>query len=252
MVNLSQDSLLDYRAVVALNNIGVTLLEQRCHRLAMMTFKDALDLMGALRLPTSQRTSERAFFLQNAFQHMSFSLAQSITEITATTSASCELFDLKALTLDNSADAITAALHGFPSGNSGFAFRIEFDEHNTNLNVESATLLHNYSVTCRMKALVTKKSSRVSKLFERACMFSEAANVILSRETAVLEEDFQLERAVVASMLVLQDLIQLSSQQGDKDNVTKYYGELGHLRTILTDTIDDSPTVSYKAVASAA
>ena len=43
----------DFRAIVALNNMGVSLIEHRAYRQAMSAFKDALTSMSTLYRPTA-------------------------------------------------------------------------------------------------------------------------------------------------------------------------------------------------------
>ena len=239
----------DYRAVVALNNMGVTLLERRCHRDAMATFKDALDLMADIR-PVSQKLKrlsaiERNELLQKATRCTVRSAP--VSESTSPTS-----FDLTVLSQDNSPEAVSVALHTVPSGSSGFALLIEFDECTINLSIDTAILLHNCSVACRMQSLATKKKTKASQLLERAYKLTQVSNNILSQESDILVDELELERASIVSLLVLQDLMQLSSQRGDKDTARKYYCELGLLRAHFLATRVGLPIPSKRMIASAA
>ena len=243
--------LADYRAVVALNNMAVTLLERRCFRDALASFKNALDLMGSLR-PESSNQRRPSAEKQNVFlQKASKSVARSTRTVEA--SAARSGFSLTTISHDDSAEVVTVALHEIPSDFSGFVFMIEFDESNVNLSIDSSIILHNFSVACRMQSWEFKNTKKKRQLVERAYMFAQVANSILMQESDILEDELQMKRALVVSMLILQELIQLSSQQGDMDTSRKYYCELGHVRSFVSDTEDGNlPLVSQLTAASAA
>lgn len=259
-------SLSDYRAVVALNNKGVTLLERRCHRDAMETFKDALDLMRAIS-PESQKrremsVTERNECLKKASMYAARSTPRTsgaddseaaVTAVSSTAGSPPVSFYLTVLAHDHhSTEALSAALHEIPSGASGSVLLIEFDEDDINLNIDLSVLLHNYSMSCRMKSLTTKNTEKSHHLIERAYKFAHVANKVLSQENNFLEDDYQLERTLVLSMLVLQHLVLLSSQRGENDEARKYYGELGQLRASFLEAEDGLPTASPRKIASAA
>lgn len=246
--------LADYRAVVALNNTAVTLLERRCFRDSMASFKDALDLMGSLRPDSSNQRRPSADeqsvqFLQNASRRV----ARRSTRIVESSSATPSGFYLTAISHDNSAEAVTAALHEIPSDCTGFVFVIEFDESDVNLSIYSSIILHNFSVACRMQSREIKNTRKKRQLVERAFMFAQVANGILMQESSdILEDDLQLKRTLVVSMLILQELIQLSSQRGDMDTSRKYYCELGHLRSFVTDAEDGNLPLGTQLTAASA
>ena len=87
---------------------------------------------------------------------------------------------------------------------------------------------------------------------ERAYKFTHVSYNILSQESVILEDDFQLERVLVVSMLVIQHLVQLSCQRGENENARKCYGELGQIRAYFQEMEEDIPYVTERIVAPAA
>ena len=126
---------LEYRAVVALNNKGVTLLKRRCYRDATATFKDAIDVMGTI-LPDAPRrrrisAAERNECLKKASQCACRSSRTGKTEHTTTRKNLPSNYYRTVLLRDNCSEAISVALHKVPSVSSGSVLLIEFDEYLT-------------------------------------------------------------------------------------------------------------------------
>jgi hypothetical protein len=246
----SATSQTDFRAVVALNNMAITLLERHYHSDAMVTLKDALKLMGSLvnchRSRPSFSAVEKTQMLEKASQRVARSTRS------GELSSSPPDFLLSVLSEDNS-EALRGALHLIPSEYSGAVILISFDEINMNLTIDASILLYNFSVASRINARVATKANRRSQLINRAYEFAQVADSNLSQESHSLDDLLLSERALMVSVLVLQELVQLSSQRGDMSTSRKYYCELGQLRSFLTDSEDfNFSPVSQNKVASAA
>jgi hypothetical protein len=166
------------RDVVALNNMGLTLLERNQHRDAMATLKDALDLIGSLCSRTRSRErltpDEQAVFLDKANKCVAQSSTSGPDEDVLS-----PLFPT--LSQSSSTEEVTAAIYSLPSCQVGYAFHIEFDDSETDGDLTSAITLLNLSIACRRFAKTKRKGEKRSRLVERAYQCAFLSHTILSR-----------------------------------------------------------------------
>lgn len=228
----------NHRAAVALNNMGVTLLQRCCFRDAMKNFKDGLHLIKG-----SADEREREESLRRS--------ARCVASSTSSSARAPAKFELTVLTHDDSSmGALTAALHEFQSSGSGMVLRLDWhDDEEDEAEAEvyyTATMFHNYSVACRMQTLDCKSRSVAQKLLVLATKSAVVAHASLDNADS--------QRNLTLLMLNLQQLMQLASADGDKEKACKYYCEMAFLRTRLEDHHDEftSPFELGERAASAA
>ena len=207
------------RSTVALNNMGVTLLERRCFRDAMKNFRDGLRLINGLNDERGRDETLRRS-------------AQCVASSASSPSNFPAKFELTALSHDDASGCVmTAALHEFPSSGAGFVVRLvlhddEEDKKDAEIYYIGA-MLHNYSVACRMQSLYCKSKSKAQKFQKLATTSAFFARSTLRNVTS--------ECSLALLMLNLQHLIQLAAADGDKDKARDYYCELAFLRSRLDD-----------------
>lgn len=210
------------RAAVALNNMGVTLLERRCCRDAMKNFRDGLSLMLKGLVDEHDNTES----LRRSSQCIASSSSSPTTRTTTN-------FELTALSHDYNSTtcAMTVALHEFQSSGVGFVMRLDWNDDEEDIaDTEAyykATMFHNYAVACRVQSLSCKSKSKAHMLQTLATKSALSAHAILIHVTS--------ERNLILLMLALQQLMQLAAAEGDKDKACKYYSEMAFLRTQLED-----------------
>ena len=215
-------SLKNCRDAVALNNMGVTLLERRCCRDAMKNFRYGLTLM--MKGLVDEHDSEESL------RRSSRCIASSSSSPTTRTSTN---FELTALSHDYNSTtcAMTVALHEFQSSGVGFVMRLDWDDNDEDMAdtvaYYKATMFHNYAVSCRVHSLTCGSKSKTQKLQTLATKSALSAHAILIHVTS--------ERNLTLLMLALQQLMQLAASEGDKDKACKYYSEMAFLRTQLED-----------------
>lgn len=226
----------NYRGVVALNNIGVTLLQRRCNYDAIRTFGDALDLMSCIR--DADRHSfideKRSAFLKTASKRMARSTKEEGSD--AMSHAVGSTFQLSVLCQheNNTSEVLIATSDLY----TGLVYRLELDETKLDIVTDTAIILHNFSVAIRAKAPRRSKKSR-QKAIERASLVSHVADDILSRQLESSEYDHeQQEEILKVTMTVLQDLIVLHSIQKEFSMATKYYSKLASVRSRLLRSQD--------------
>lgn len=211
------------RAAVALNNMGVTLLERRHFRDATKNFMDGLKLMKGGTPDEHERESLRRS-------------ARCVASSDSSTRSSPAYFHLTVLTYDDSPMcAMTAALHEYQSSGSGSVFRLDWnDDEDDKANTEvyyMATMFHNYSVACRMQSLDCKSKSKAQTLQTLATKSANAAR------STLVGNDVNRERSLTLLMLNVQHLMQLAAAEGDKDMACMFYCEIASLRSRLEDCL---------------
>jgi hypothetical protein len=227
----------NYRGVVALNNIGVTLLQRSCNYDAIRTFGDALDLMSCVR--DAERHSlvdeKRCAFLKAASKRVARSTKEEGSDLMSC-HASGSTFQLSVLCQheNNTFDVLSAVSNLY----SGLVYRLELDESKLDIVTDTAIVLHNFSVAIRAKAPRTRRKSR-RRAFERAILVSHIADEILSRQLESIEFNHeQQEEILKITMSVFQDLIVLHSIQKEVNLATKYYSKLASVRSRLLRSRD--------------
>lgn len=241
--SLDCSSVPDTRTLVALNNMGVTLIQRRCYSEAIQTLKHALTLMGLRRsfaarqlaappLATTTTLDDRDKdgYCQNMYLlQASKSVARSTRPKTqASFPSHCEL---TVLSMQQQPGALLTAIHEFPSSTSAFALTIDCDELAADDSLTASKLLFNFAVVCRMSAQQTSLSGKYGQLLDRAYQCAQVANSLLMSELDVLGD----EEAMAVALLVQQELIRLCMQRGDATGSQKYYGELCDLRSTMID-----------------
>jgi hypothetical protein len=240
-----------WRAAVALNNMGLTLLGRSCHRDATSALKDALDLMGSLRIESYQRgrlsSADQSALLDKASKSVARSTQKDDPMATASS------FDLSILSPSSTASDITAAIHKLPCRQSGYAFLLEFDDLDPHGNINSSIALLNLSVASRISSQQSKKRKRRTQLVARAFQCAYIANRLLSDDLDVLDDDIHFERAVLVSMFILHELFLLSSEMGEEDESREYYSELCDRRQLWIEAEEANlPVTCHQLAASAA
>ena len=265
-----------YKAVVVLNNIGITLLERQCYNEAQVTLKEAIDLMSCLRDETRLHMSQekQSQFLNQAAKRIAKStralvddaddddndinMSMDIDAIETTTS-NVFLTVLSQHDTAHNTKEIVSACH--PSCSS-IVHRLEYiDETSINIATDTAILLHNFSMAIRVQLVPTDLSRYESsdklalrtKLIDFAYQIARLADNVVNEHIEEMEmnccccyhqDHQQYIEALQISMLIAQNLMVLSSMmipdQNRKILSQKYYHKLGHVRSMLLDTQDPS------------
>lgn len=165
---------------IALNNVGVTLLQRRCYREAMAVFNDSFSLMQLLleNDPNNNKSTNTVLnnnedysldsianeFLQSASTML---VKSSSSSSTATSKKDIDNFKLNVLCTNrynnNSNILLKDAAHVSPTSFTGYALRIDNDnnvesiadlcDNNKNsIQLESAIVLFNMGTACRCYA----------------------------------------------------------------------------------------------------
>lgn len=270
----------EYKAAIALNNIGVTLLGRCRYTDALVSFQSGFILMNSsIKDNISNRstsfacfnhddngmneisTNQSRFLPQEMLHQASRKLAQSATVKTSRShDESSGLMHPIILTADKTSNSILDVLNLKHSTNSCYAIRIdddgvcEFDETVpvTDYMMEIAIILNNIGTVYRCyasnlkassllsstlrKPSVKKSNKKFKKLVNSGLSFCTAARRILATMADVESTEDEIKRQGLLSLLIFDNLMNLSNSIRDIVNSQQYYIEYGDLRSMLLTT----------------
>lgn len=270
MTTIGPINISTYKAVVVLNNIGVTLLQRHRYNDAQVTLKEAIDLMSCLRDKTRLHLAhvKQSQFLHHASKRIAKSTKAIILEYTydmdidtdpgtPMPNATMTVLSQHDTTGNNTKEILSA----FHTSCSRIVHRLEYiDESSINVITDTAILLHNFSIAIRVQlptALSNIKNSRkmalYSKLIDFAYKIALVADNVINEHIEQMDMNICLRshehhqqyiETLQVSMLIVQDLMVLSSMMySDQKRRTmsqKYYCKLCHIRSMLLDMQDPS------------
>ena len=272
MTTIASINLCSYKAVVVLNNIGITLLERQRYNDAQITLKEAIDLMSCLRDKTRQHLTQekQSQFLSNASKRIAQS-TKALVVVDGDDDDSMNIDDtfetitpnvpLTVLSQHDTAHNTNEIVSAFHTSLSSIVHRLEYiDESNINLVTDTAILLHNFSIAIRVQLPSmlshhknSKKLALHTKLIDFAYKIAQVADNVINEHIEEMDtniclcyhEDHQnYIETLQISMLIVQDLMVLSSMMFPDQNrrmmSQKYYSKLGHIRSMLLDMQDPS------------
>lgn len=240
----------DYRGAIALNNMGVSLLERGAYRNAIDTMKDAIAIM-------------RTIFPQNGAVHSAphnFNIDSKL-QLAAQRLASPETSraPLSVQTIPFSEDNINAmkdALRYGPSGSVFFPLRIEISDFNCrgrDIDLESSIFLYNFGIAHLCMARVHPKSA--AKLRDGALKLFDLAHSILASQCAKAQDPADQTHVLLVAAMVLNNVVQVLSEQGRMEQVGQALSSLKRLDDLVTQIEEDEPdftSVQYVQTAAAA
>jgi hypothetical protein len=224
-----------FKAALALNNVGVSLLERGCFRDALETLRKASDLIKVpFASPDSVEVNNRSIPSCDSqidrdltISYRRLARSQSVHHHADRDVTCVFAFDLTVLPDDN----LHEAAHSFPCSNSGYAVRVDTcEELYFNFLLECSIIIMNYGIAYRCYACGQHVSdSKKADCLRSAHELLKLAYEVLSNEFGRGEDDIILERIELVSMLVLQGLMQLSYELNLPGEGQNYYSKLGDL-----------------------
>ena len=238
-----------YKAVVVLNNTGVTLLQRQRFHDAMTTLKDATDLMSCVRDDDRRLmgAEKAAIFLDQA----SARIAKS-TRIGGGDQKKAE--SKCSISVIHQGECTKEVLSTFPELFHGFAYILVYADDCINVFTDTAMLLHNFSVSIRMNVqhvgIRNHNIAGNNKMMNFAYRVESAAGKILNDYMATSANDCFIElqgnrnseETCQLAIVVVKDLIlflRMGQQVGDNENIyekyteQKYIEQLQQLRSAL-------------------
>lgn len=230
-----------YKTAVALNNVGVSLLERHRYSCAMQTFKDALDFIRATldeeicsryssaldmetRISNCLRVASRR--LTDSFQETQnityYNIAPTVTVLSGDQSFSSAFDFAQNLFKSATGDA------------NVFAIRIDDSQSqdaNDAIDLESASILHNFATACLCH--VRSNPSCRDKSYQRPYKIFHRALIVLSRRPIVVDrevDDLDALRILTVSALVVKGLVDISVRLCVPNDANSYHKTLCFLQ----------------------
>ena len=240
----------DYKGAVALNNIGIVLLEQGAYRQALDTLKDAVFVMKVIFRPRDnsaplasnvevklKRASERI-----ASPHCEESSINTITEI---------LSNMGSFRSINTVMLKQGAPYVFP-------IRIEeCTDQEYDLDIDSANILHNFAIA-HLCCSRTAKTLASAELFRQSASrlsgfaYNLISNVLNNKRQADMDELILRETRIFLSALVaLNTLVHALMEMGNYAEAEKTYKRLMELGLAVAE-VEEPEMRSFVVGAAAA
>lgn len=227
---MNAGSIQDYRAAIALNNMGVSLLERACYRQAMETLQDGIHVMKEVFRPdrsAAGSSSEVDFKLHQAAQRV----ASPVRMCTPWLNVS-----LQTLSFDLSLSPVLNYLRESPSTTCFLPIRIDLppecgfgDFRLHEPDFESAIILYNFGVANLLLSKVA--SGTVSeKLRGNAMSILNLASSVLSKRSSLCDDTLEEASLLQLGLMVFHTIIQVLVDAGDDLEASIVYERYDRLR----------------------
>jgi hypothetical protein len=226
------------RAAMALNNIGVSLLERGMFRDAMATFKDAVKIHTEAMMAASSKTLCTT-------EHCLKMASKRMLKVSTKGTKQQRSFPIRlvACSMSDLPNIARIALEEGPTASQAFAVRVEdFDLENgpsLESDLKSAILLLNLAASLLCWGQAAKCPVKQYKLIKSAMkIFAASHAVLIARQTHCMDTDSS-NTLLFIEALVLCNLVQLSSTLSDRTTSTALYDKFVQLRDIMYEELDD-------------
>lgn len=224
------------RNILTLNNIGVSLLEQRSYKQAKDTFKESISLTNIASITDSSRDvlyNNAEVTLKHACRRLANPRPVPIL--------SCpDPVFLETVTYENNISALKDILNNGPSSSYAFAIRIEAvdellytsKECADGNNVALAVLFYNLGLAKLCMSSIAKTTARAVELRKGALkLFRRSYRIIITR--AFMEQDESRLRCFLLLSAVVNCLNRVSRELGESTKGTNFYDQLVYLRDLI-------------------
>lgn len=228
-----------YRSAIALNSLGVSLLERRCYLQARETLKDAISLIRAVFADTEESQQHQTHgLLQETVHAARQRLANPRPDVRHA------VFHVDVMTNNNnvSAEDLRSILEDSTSscvvGNKAFAIRIEDFDCGTTSEFISAILLHNLGLSYYCLSKTVKKASTAErKYLNGAVRLFRISHTLLCKESASAENSSETSVFLPHVMvLVLNTLIMALRENKRETEAVNFCSVLDHLRMAIAES----------------
>jgi len=213
-----------YKGAIALNNIGIVLLERSAYRQALDTLKDAVFVMKVIFRPDNNVAPNIQAKLQRASERVASPEVEECSSRTVT----------ETLSNVGSFSSISTVMlkQGAPYV---FPIRIEENDDDYDLDIDSANILHNFAIAHLCCSRIAKTLASAELLRQSASRLSGFAynllsNVLSNKRQADMDELVLRETRIFLSALVaLNTLVQALMEMGNYVEAEKTYKRLMEL-----------------------
>jgi len=256
---MSEQTLIrEHRAAIALNNMGVSLLERRAYRQGMETLKDAIFVMKRVIHPQSKTpdfatntpsTNSTEAKVNRANKRMA-------NPQPVPSAFSCDVISHEAISSHH--QPMDSVLRKGAASPSTFPIRIEAGNidcpEDRNPDLESAIMLHNFGVA---HLCMSKLAKSPLKFQEGAlALFNMAYSIISNRNTIAQLSDSDMrsvsETRLLLAVVVLNNVVRVLRATGNHSEADESYQKLVRLGTAINEIEEPDPLECRVVVAPAA
>jgi len=230
----------DYRGAIALNNIGVQLLERGCYRQGLDTLQDSIHVMKERFRPAVDKSSmaQPAAEAQNFLQRA----ARRLAEPQPMASASFGVpHSVETISFDMGLTPVLNFLQETPSTTCFLPVRIDIPEDFSSLvcggdnvlyssspsasmgiqhrdpDIESSIILYNFGVANLLLSKVNPSHPSSTKLRSNALSIFQLASGVLSKRSGMCEDGVEEASLLQIGLLVFHCIIQVLVESGNDE-----------------------------------
>jgi len=228
----------EYRGAIALNNVGVTLLERGCYKQAMDTLQDAIHVMKEVFRPNApaplfQQQQQQKVDVNSPLQNAHRRLADP-QQTPFPSAAAAQALHLEAINFDMGLTPVLNYLHETPSTTSFLPVRIDLpvdfsspaactfspassmNNNRRDPDLESSIILYNFGVANLLISKVAATSpSSCDKLRSNALSILQLASGVLSKRSGTCDDGVEEANLLQMGLLVFHATIQVLVEGGD-------------------------------------
>jgi tetratricopeptide (TPR) repeat protein len=250
MNNMESHCLGKLKCAIALNNMGVSLLERRAYQQSIETLKDAVLILKRVfepdrqDSPTSSASSTCEAYMDEALNRAFQRLSSLQVEMDAS--------HIEVLSHDGGLSSIPAVC---PLSGPSLAFPVTIEnlegEEKRNVDLESAILLHNFATAHFCLSRVSNTRAAAKRLRNGALSLASLGHKILSSMmkgySAVDQLTLQDEPVFLVEVAALQNLTQVLTELGRISEAQESYRRL----VLLLRALKSPPLVAVRAAPAA-
>jgi hypothetical protein len=228
------------RAAMALNNIGVSLMERGKYREAVSTLKDAVKILKVSIesvKQVTQRATETAINVEDMLEK-----ATSMLDVSSRLGTKDAPIQLVVCSLADAPNCASVAIQEGPTLSIAFVILIEdmdLESMSIQSDVKSAIILHNFGVSCICMSKTVAKKSSEDKLLGNATKILAAGHVILVTRQRLCRDEDSCNMTMLLDAIVLSNLVQLYNGSNDRTNAVVHFDEFAELRSIIHEELTD-------------
>jgi len=254
------------KATAQLNNVGVDLLHRGCLRQAIETFTDALtvakrnSMMGNEQLvpPTSCSRHDNVDIrklLEKAYDRLSCSETSTLSDIELEVISDNENpagIQSRCLFEEETESSLNVRKENFASQIDHLDINLPIQD--IDMAIQCSIICYNYGVTYLCLSTLPASHPFVNQLYTGALNMFQLSFSTLTSLHLVKEEvqSNQMNRVLITGLLVLHNLIHLSTTLGMTKERTEYLQCLGHLKQCIDEFCDFHHTNPTAPTANAA
>jgi hypothetical protein len=234
----------NYRVAIHLNNVGVALLERRAYKQALDTLKDAVTVV-------------RQAFVDEDDENQSSMLTKAARRLATPKSLVLASSGLVTISEDAGFETIRPLTHAGGSDQALCAVKMEhFGQEDRDIDIDSATVLHNFSVAHLLLACVAKTNScakqlRVGALKLASLSYRTLSTLLVVRDENELENMIMLKpNLFLIAISVLRCLVHALHESNQVIKAQQSYQRLLLLEAAIGE-VDEPPCLTGKSAAAA-